>query len=259
MQPIKIDLPREQETVEIHLLSDWHIGDPNCLRHLIDNQIASILSKPNAYCFVVGDLCNNATKASVSNVYDDVLSPMQQLEVIRAYLEPLAKDGRILAVVPGNHEERTYKSDGLDMMKIICTELQITDRYRPTAAYVFVRMGHGYEHLKSRNTYGVYINHGNGGGRTVGGKANALARQMEVADADLYISGHTHLPMIFKDRFIRPTFGSMGLTSSTHTFINTNAVLDYGGYGERAGYRPSALDIPRIFMYSGHKKIEAIL
>ena len=50
--------------------------------------------------------------------------------------------------------------------------------------------------------------HGSGGGRKVGGKANRLQEMAQVVVADLYIMGHTHLPMSMKQQIWIPDYAN---------------------------------------------------
>ena len=60
-------------------------------------------------------------------------------------------------------------------------------------------------------------------------------------NADLYIHSHTHVPLSYTDRcFI---FNRYRNTMEEHyrTFFNTNSFLDYGGYAEMYGFKPTDL------------------
>ena len=69
--------------------------------------IKTVSETPNVYLVLAGDLINNATRSSVSNVFEDIYRPSDQKKMMAKILEPV-KDS-ILCGVPGNHEARSGK------------------------------------------------------------------------------------------------------------------------------------------------------
>lgn len=247
MKAIRCDLPGEG-IIEIHPMADLHMGDPNSDFKLIMERIEYIKNTPNAYCILNGDLMDTATSASVGDTYGAVLQPMEQLKQCVKIFEPI-KD-KILAVLPGNHEHRVYKADGLDMTEIMCAQLGIPEKYSPTTALLFVRFGkqkHGGRCGKPF-LYTLYVTHGAGGGRKEGGKVNRLADLASICDADCYIHGHTHLPLVFKNSFFRVSGSNSSVALVDKLFVNTAAALDYGGYGDTAGFKPASKRSPVIYL-----------
>ena len=246
MKAIKCDLPFS-EVIEIHPMADLHIGDNMCDFKSIMERIEYIRTTPNAYCILGGDLMDTAIASSIGDTYGANLQPMEQLKQCAKIFEPI-KD-KILAVLPGNHENRAYKSDGLDMTEIMCSQLGIANRYSPTTALLFIRFGsQGSHHHNRKQLYTVYVTHGTGGGRREGGKVNRLADLASIVDADIYIHSHTHLPVIFREAFFRtyPSTSSVALVDKL--FVNTSASLNYGGYGDRMGYKPASKKSPVIYL-----------
>ena len=66
-----------------------------------------IASDQNAYIILGGDLMNNATRSSVSNVFEERIRPRDQKKQLVTLLEPVRD--RILCMVSGNHERRSGK------------------------------------------------------------------------------------------------------------------------------------------------------
>ena len=190
MKAIKCDLPFHEQ-IEIHPMADLHIGDSNCAYKEILERIEYIKNTPNAYCILDGDLMDTAIASSIGDTYAANLQPMEQLKHCVKIFEPI-KD-KILAVLPGNHENRVYKSDGLDTTELMCSQLGIHGKYSPTTALLFIRFGEGMHHRKQ--LYTCYCSHGSGGGKREGGKVNRLADLASIVDADIYIHAHTHLPV----------------------------------------------------------------
>ena len=251
MKAIKCDLPYA-EVIEIHPMADLHIGDSVCDFKSIMERIEYIRTTPNAYCILNGDLMDTAIASSIGDTYGANLQPMDQLKQCAKIFEPI-KD-KILAVLPGNHENRVYKSDGLDMTEIMCSQLGIASRYSPTTALLFIRFGRNTSHGGNRkHLYTAYVTHGSGGGRREGGKVNRLADLASIVDADIYIHAHTHLPLVFKESFFRVSGSNSSVSLVDKLFVNTAASLNYGGYGDRIGYKPSSKKSPVIYL-DGRKR-----
>ncbi len=256
MKAIKIDLSQDLKNLEIIPLADLHIGDPLCDMDAIRAKIEYIKNHPNVYCMLNGDLMNNATKNSISDVYVENLTPMQQLAQLVELFGPIKH--KILSITPGNHEFRSWRWDGIDLTKLLAIQLGIEERYSNTSALVFLRFGKQSSHkLNARMQYVIYVTHGSGGGRKEGAKAIRLADMASIVDADIYIHSHTHLPMIMKQSFYRTEVRSSSVSQVTKLFVNTAAMLNYGGYGETAEFKPASKDTPHIYLDGYSRKISA--
>jgi predicted phosphodiesterase len=247
MKAIKCDLPFA-EVIEIHPMADLHIGDNMCDFKSVMERIEYIRNTPDAYCILDGDLMDTAIASSIGDTYGANLQPMEQLKQCVKIFEPI-KD-KILAVLPGNHENRVYKSDGIDMTEIMCSQLGIPDKYSPTTALLFIRFGsQGAKFHNRKQLYTAYVTHGSGGGRKEGGKVNRLADLASIVDADIYIHSHTHLPVIFREGFFRTYPSTSTLAQVDKLFVNTAASLNYGGYGDKAGFKPASKKSPVIYLH----------
>ena len=258
MKTIKISLPKELKSIEIHTFSDWHIGDKACDIEGIKAQIRHIENTPNAYVICNGDLMNNATKTSVSDCYAEAMPPMEQLQMLCTLLEPI-KD-KILMFTQGNHEARTYRSDGIDLTALLSQQLGLYNRYAREGGVVFLRVGVHPKHDRERQVcYTIYCTHGSGGGRKEGAKAIRLADMASIVDTDIYIHSHTHLPMIMKQDFYRIDTSNSAVAEISKLFVNTSAKLKYGGYGQTYEFKPSNTTSPIIFLNGTKKEFTARL
>ena len=265
MKIIKINLPRELESVEIHTFADEHIGDEQCdLKRLIE-RIEYVKNTPNAYCILNGDILDNATKTSIGDTYTQVFNPMEQLSRAVELFSPI-KD-KILCITHGNHENRTYKKEGINLSRLIAEQLGLSDKYTPTSAVLFIRVGEYSSGHKETNgsgkvrqiCYTMYVLHGSGGGRKEGAKAIRLADMASIIDTDIYIHSHTHLPMIMKQAYHRIDERNNAVALITKLFVNTAANLNYGGYGEAAEFKPTSKDTPTIYLNGKKKEFNAKL
>ena len=265
MKVIKVDLPRELSSIEIHTFADEHIGDEHSdIKRVID-RIEYIKNTPNAYCIMNGDIMDNATKTSIGDTYTQVFNPMEQLAKAIELFAPI-KD-KILCITHGNHENRTYKKEGINLSRLIATQLGLADRYTPTSAVLFLRVGENARGWRETNgsgnlrqiCYTFYVLHGSGGGRKEGAKAIRLADMASIIDCDIYIHSHTHLPMIMKQAYHRVDARNNGVTLVDKLFVNTAANLNYGGYGEAQAFKPTSKDTPVIYLSGTQKEFNAKL
>jgi len=256
MQTAKHDLPRDLKEAEIHVLADLHLGDPHCDEKGIIERIRRIAETPNAYALLNGDLMNVATKTSVSDIYAETLTPMQQLNRAGAILAPLK--GKILGGTIGNHCERIVRADSIDMMDILARELSFP--YCPDGILVFVKLGeHGGKKNYRQVVYSLYMTHGTGGARTMGGKANGIQRMAGVVDADIYVMSHVHTPSVFRESFFRVDVPNCAVAHTERLYVITGASMDYGGYAQRQIYNPASKISPVIRLRGDCKRADAVI
>ena len=265
MNIIKIDLPRELESVELHIFADEHIGDEHSDVKRVIERIEYVKNTPNAYCILNGDIIDNATRTSIGDVFAQEYNPMEQLQKAVELFEPIKH--KILCITHGNHENRTYKNEGINLSCLIAKQLGLSDRYTPTSAVLFIRVGEYSLKVRESNgsgkrrqvCYMLYVLHGSGGGRKEGAKAIRLADMASIIDTDIYIHSHTHLPMIMKQGFHRIDPRNNAVALVDKLFVNTAANLSYGGYGEAKEFKPSSTDTPVIYLSGTEKKFKARL
>lgn len=265
MKVIKSDLPSELQSVEIHLFADEHIGDEQCDMKRLIERIEYVKNTPNAYCIMNGDILDNATKTSIGDTYTQEYNPMEQLQRAVELFTPL-KD-KILCITHGNHENRTYKKEGINLSAMIANMLNLEDRYTSTSAVLFIRLGANSNGWRETNgsgklrkiCYTMYVLHGSGGGRKEGAKAIRLADMASIVDTDIYIHSHTHLPMIMKQGYHRIDTKNSSVAHVDKLFVNTAANLKYGGYGEAAEFKPSSMETPVIYLSGTEKDFKARL
>lgn len=246
-----------KKDIDILYLADFHIGDPHSDYKIIREALDKVLNDENTYCILGGDLMNCAIKSSISDSYDEALTPQEELEQCIKLFQPLAEKGKILGIVGGNHEARIWKTDGIDMTRMLAMQLKLLHVYSDATLTLLVKTGIGPK--KRPLVYSIYCSHGRGGGRRPGSKINALVDYSSVIDADIYFVGHTHSPAIVKLGALRiiPQNGTVANTEKL--FVNTAAALSYGGYGEVQGYTPASNAYPVVHLSGSEKKMTATM
>lgn len=256
MKSVRCVYPQEWPNANVYVLADLHLGDPRADQSEIERRISEVRDDPRGLCVLGGDLLNTATRNSVSDVYGERLSPMQQIIAISDLIRPIAD--KVIGATTGNHEARVYRDDGVDIMRLVCRELGLEDRYDPDGVVIFLRFGH-YSHgshteRDNRLWYTFYVAHGSGSGRKEGAKAIRLADMASICEADVYIHAHTHLPLVMKNAFYRTDERNCCVRRAERLFVNCGATLDYGGYAQRGEFKPASMHTPIIHL-GGNRKI----
>lgn len=258
MKVIKADIGDCKEA-EVLVLADWHIGDKRSDGKRILGYLDYLRDTPNAFAILNGDLMNTAIRASLSDVYSETLSPMEQIKHCVKLFDGL--QDKIIAIQPGNHELRVWKNDGLDMTLVMATQLGIAEKYSPESSLVFVSLGKwevSGRHAE-RVTYSIYCVHGDGGGRTEGSKVNRLMQLSFICDADIYVHSHTHMPAVVKTQYYRVNAGNKAVRLVDRLFVNTGATLEWGGYAELKSFKPASLETPVIHLDGTRRRMTATL
>jgi predicted phosphodiesterase len=219
----------------LYPLGDMHWGHPNCQRDVIEGYLESA-EENNALILLMGDLIENSTRQSVgAGVYEQIQNPDDQIAEILDLLGPY-KD-RIVAMLTGNHEERSFKDSGIDPSRYMSRVLGVP----------YLRYG-GFLRLILGNVgYTAYVTHGSSGSATSSGKLNAVKKLAAIADADVYLMGHMHELLL--DTVIRKYLDlrSKTVKDRRQHFVVTGGFLSYeDSYSEMKNYSPSKIGAPRI-------------
>jgi len=226
---IWVQFPNKWSKIKIVPISDIHYGHIACNVQTLKQDIEYILHNDNVFCFLNGDLIENASKVSVaSGVYEQKQMPNEQIEEIIALLAPIAH--KILWYVGGNHEERVYKHLGVDVAQMIADRLNIPYFNEPT--YIDL-LWKGYR-------WTVFAQHGSTGAATEGGQLNAAKKPLEWTEfTNFYIMGHVHNKgEREKMRIIRDTENFDLYIQKQYILILSAYMRYFGTYGARKGYPP---------------------
>lgn len=249
------DLNFVNHEIVLYVIADTHIGSEYFAEAELRKILNEILEFPNAYVILNGDLIDNATKRSVSFEYDDGLTPSASLGLALTLLKPLADANKILCINTGNHEERSLIEVGLDPTAILAQSLGIEDRY--SSAMSLLLITHEVSPHKS-TTFSVLAYHGSGGGVRIGSKANRVEDLSKVISCDVYAMSHVHAPMTFKEDYLEVDTKKGAINQRTRQYVVSNSFLNYGGYGEKKGYVPASISVPKIHLVAVRKEIDGV-
>lgn len=225
--------------ITIYPISDVHLGSLEHNKKEWADFVYGLVSDPNAYVILAGDLMNNATRSSVSNIFDETLRPREQKDRLVKMLKPI-KD-KILCAVSGNHERRSLKDADDDPMYDIMCKLDLEDLYRQNAAFLKIQLGNAQQFKnKTNNTYTIAVTHGAGGGVLSGSTINRNERFAYAIDnLDCLIVGHTHKGMISKPAKIVIDPRNDMVQIKPFTVVSTQSWLSYGGYATQKMLLPA--------------------
>lgn len=225
---------RFDSDITIYPISDVHLGSLEHNKEEWEKFINDIKEDPNAYIILAGDLMNNATRSSVSSIFEETIRPSLQKKKLIEYLTPI-KD-RILCAVSGNHERRSLKDADNDPTYDIMCKLDLEDLYRPNIAFMKIQLN-----KYGKATYTFAVTHGAGGGIFTGAAVNRNERFGYTIDGlDCLIVGHTHKGTVSKPSkiVINPKMNDVSI--KPFTVVNTQSWLSYGGYAVQKMLLPSS-------------------
>jgi len=228
-------LNRDAPYIEIVPLPCMHYGHPAHVATLFDWAVEYISASQFRFGLFMGDMMENATIGSKGNPYECKEGPQEQIDYIISRFRPIAD--QIIAVIRGNHENRTRRAVGIDPGKVIAHGLGV--EYLGIEG--IIRLKFGQDNWSGNPlVYLIYAHHGFGGGRTIGSKANSLSRMPHrVEGCDVYMMAHTHQMMAWPDGIytpIGPRFERVRLTS--RLMVMCGSFLEGAEYAAEKMYQP---------------------
>lgn len=240
-------------------ISDVHLGSPGCMEQKFMEFLETVKNTPNLYLTLGGDLIDNGTRSSVTNVFRATMFPSEQKKMMAKLLEPVRD--RILCFVPGNHERRNRDVDD-DPVYDIAAKLDLETLYRENIAFLKIQLGvQEYENgvkttAYQRPTYCLVLVHGAGGGILTGAAVNRGERFGYVIDGmDALIVGHTHKPYTTQPGKIQIDPRNNQVTMKPFKVICATSWLEYGGYAARGMMLPSSHCLQTLTLRGKKKEI----
>jgi len=226
----------EPRTVKVWICGDVHVGAEGCDLKGFERWLEQIEDDPDAYVIFTGDLMDNATRHSVSEMWQG-MRPSEQLEYISRSLAPLAKAGKILALVAGNHELRSARDTDLDPLYTVAVRLGIEKVYRRDFAAIRVRLIHT---ASCQRAYNILAFHG-----ASDFKVRQMANNVEGFDA--LVTGHSHQPVTRMPAHLVLTRDGK-LVMKELVQVTGCSWCEYTGYGARAMYQPQVQSRPQCLV-----------
>lgn len=241
----------DKKMIKIYLSSDMHVGSAQFNERKWDS-FAKLLQDDDAFVIFAGDQMEYATPHSKSSIYESDLKPHQQKAWWIDHLKPYAE--KVLCCIDGNHEyNRASREADCFPLYDIMLALQIENRYRSEGAFVDIGVGKQTRGggIGQPWRYVFRVNH----------KASNLVNY-GTADGfegiDLFVSGHSHKPMDKPLGKLVYNLNKKFVSEKTVENIVCGHFLNYGGYGERVGMRPTSQKLYMVELDGTEKSIRTI-
>lgn len=228
-------------------LADPHIGSKQCNIKKLAETIQLIKDTPNCYTILLGDNMEVATKESVGlSIFDEDLHLEDQIAFFAKLMKPLVAEGKVLASVTGNHEMRTSYFAKFNPTEYISKELKIP--YVGYSGMISVKVGD--------QIYDIAFHHGSSSSTSPSGRINAMKKQAQILEADLYLSGHLHVKMDDSDIIYYADRESGEIKPRKRHYAICGSFLEYwDGYGEMKEYPPNETGAIAIKLNNNKKEI----
>jgi predicted phosphodiesterase len=231
--------------INVKPIGDVHIGHVNCNYKLLDSHLKEL--NETTRCILMGDILECATKDSIGKgVFETNLTPKQQINRAIEILEPYKDyiDGAVI----GNHETRISNITSLDVMDIICKELNI-----PYLGYQGI-----VKYAWNEVCYTINMWHGSGGGASIQSAFKTLEDMANKMYADIYCCGHVHKLGTSSRTFKIPDTRNNIIRKIKQHFVLTGSCLESDdGYAEMKGLHERILGYPLITL-NGNKRARYI-
>lgn len=251
MKVIQTELQAINGEIELYIMADTHIGSAQFNLQLVNDLIAHILKKNNRYVIFNGDNFDCTFIDSKGNVYENEMTPDSALNFGCRLFKPLFDKNRVVCITGGNHDDdRSMRLIGISLIEQFAIRMNAGQLFSHDSVMLLAKIKNGVKgHKDSKVSYRVFINHGNnGGGGTMGSKANALEKMALLCPtADVYIHSHTHAPFTFKDNYVDVDEKKGIVKWKERLFVNSNAFMNYfNSYAEKKLIKPASQSIPVI-------------
>lgn len=248
----------ENKDIVLIPIGDVHLGAAEHMEAAWREFRTAIQNEENSYIILCGDLINNATRNSVSNMFDEVMRPREQKRLMTEMLMPLRD--RILCAVPGNHEGRSGRDADDDPCYDIMCKLDLEDLYRENMAFLKIQIGSLTANGTRNPTYTFAITHGSGGGILTGGAVNRAERFGYAIDgADALIVGHTHKPFNTYPGKIKIDANNNRVSVKPFHVVNCSSWLDFAGYAMKHMMLPTAHVAQKILLSGKSKDMKIVV
>ena len=234
------------EKLEIVTLSDFHRGstggESEEATMIRKEAIKHVLDKPNAVALLLGDMCNNNTRASKGSPFEELFSGDDQRRANIVELKPVAH--KIIGAFDSNHSQRTKSYSNHSPEATLADFLGVP--FFEDQGLIDIRFG--------KQRYILFGWHGSGGAESEGTIIKGLLDLRHLAIADIYVKGHHHRLRGFT-RCVHD-INHKGIIKREQSFVMAGHSFDYSEYRSRMGLSVEKMGFARIILHQSHKSVE---
>jgi hypothetical protein len=232
------------QPLELLHITDVQFGHKYCRKSRVREYRDWVLSEPNRYVLLGGDLVDAGHILSKGSPFDQEGDPQSEVYDFCEEFAPLRP--RILGYVGGNHERRSIPTFG-DLGVLIATMLKIP--YSDGKQMVDIYYG-------KHKPFKVSLHHSGGSksAQTKGAIANVIYKFMSQGDSQLYLVGHLHQALVLPDwreeRLLKEHDIKLVKVIGA---MSTSFLKTYGTYAEVAGFKPGDVMMARAVLETNGK------
>lgn len=219
--------------------SDMHYGSPQFNEELFNENLAWARKRDDVWLILNADLIECATRTSIgAGIYEQSETLQQQLEWAIDTFMPFAEEGRILGSTNGNHEDRIYKSTGLDVSAIMAGAWGVP----------YYKNGGFFKIKVSKQNYVFYGTHGSSGAKLPYTKIKSVLNLSSFMEGvDVYFMGHVHDLQTHTQEVQRVNSRNNTVERLERHFVLTGHYLNWeNSYAQQASMMPSKQGTPKI-------------
>ena len=247
----------ERRDIVIYPIADVHLGAAEHNAEAWGAFCRKIEQEENAYLVIAGDLLNNATRSSVSNIFEEVMRPREAKRLMAEMLRPIRH--KILACCRGNHCARNRDVDDDPLYDIMC-KLDCEHLYRENMAFIRLQFGDPEKDGLRNPTYILAMTHGSGGGVQTGSMVNKGEKTAYFYEnIDALIFGHSHKPFITQPAKISVDARNNKVSLKPFKVISCTSWMNYGGYAMQKMMPPVSIAPQTMKLYGKEKKLEVTM
>ena len=186
-------------TIKLALFSDIHFDSPDCDRATLKKHLDFCL-KDNRYILINGDffdmiILGDRKRATAHHITNTDNQLNIKLNEAYEFLKPYQK--QILFMGRGNHEESIMKYNGLDVLEMLTTMLNMSQEHKILYGNYANFLRFTFKE-KNRNEYhyDIYAHHGAGGSAPATKGMLDFSALAKGINADLIWIGHKHHSLI---------------------------------------------------------------
>ena len=190
-------LCNENKPFRLVIFGDVHRDSPNHAKRSWQDDLKLLQSYPkdSTYFLGMGDYFDNASASERSNLvrigpdmHETIVNDLSILA--QSKVKAFAKEidfmrGRLVGLVNGNHFFNFQ--DGTNTDQRLCGLLDC--KYLGVSSFIRLAVT---SKRNSHHSLDIWVHHGKGAARLVGGSINRVDQMREAAEADLYVMGHDH-------------------------------------------------------------------
>ena len=212
-----------------------HIGAKQADETFIKEHVNRIADDPDARYVYLGDGGECVTKVSKGELYEQQLSPDEQLDRVVELLEPIR--GKGLFGVSGNHDRRISKLSGLDWTKALCARLGIPYVGISCFSKISVVRGGDDKHVMP---FDIFWHHGTDSSVILQGKIRSAKKLDQLVWADAIFSAHSHICADLPPEYTAYLERTVGIGYKERRSFVCGCAYDsrVPGYAEERAYPP---------------------